>query len=335
MAIDYFTKFPKIAYDSFVDGSVHLMTDITRNVAAQIFQSDDASSYTYYNISDGDKPDHVSNLIYGTPAYYWTFFILNDTLRSGINRGWPLSSHEFEKMIERQYDPYSAITFLALPLDYIFGEVDRNNGPSSFSMVSLDEKYLPYLRLIDANDINRYASIVKYDHRTLQLIIKDIVGATRQSFISAKTFKLVWVDDNPTPESFVLKSQWIKNTIDAFSDCDPVNVEYLDNLSPDSKIIEETRFAFGKYYQCNNSLSWQYYRNAATEYYITDPDDDSQLMSVTSFDAVNDANNINPEYISCYEKEAIENQRLAQIKIVRADKIQEFADAYFNLINDK
>ena len=62
---------------------------------------------------------------------------------------------------------------------------------------------------------------------------------------------------------------------------------------------------------------------------------DSASYGITGVDAVNDANNINPEYISCYEKEAIENQRLAQIKIVRADKIQEFADAYFNLINDK
>ena len=335
MAIDYFTKFPKIAYDSFVDGSVHLMTDITRNVAPKIFQADDAASYTYYNINDGDKPDHVSNLIYGTPAYYWTFFVLNDTLRSGINSGWPLSSQEFENMMEKEFDAYSALTFFPIPLNHQFTDADLGGGPSSFSMVSLDQQYLPYLRLIDANDASSYASIVKYDHHTLQLIIKDVVGASRQSFKSKKSFKLVWTSDNATVESEILKSQWIKNVVSSFADCDPVNVEYLRNLSSDRKNIEETQFAFGKLFIPNNALCWEYYRNAAAQYYIADPIDASQSLSTTAFDVVNAANNINPKYISYYEKEVIENQRLTQIKIVRADKIQEFADAYFNLINDK
>lgn len=335
MAIDYFTKFPKISYDSFVDGSVHLMTDITRNVAAKIFQADDAAGYTYYNINDGDKPDHVSNLIYGTPAYYWTFFVLNDTLRSGINSGWPLSSQEFENMMEKEYDKYSALTFLPIPLDHQFTDADRGGGPSAFSMVSLDQQYLPYLRLIDANDATNYASIVKYDHHTLQLIIKDVVGTNRQTFKSKKSFKLAWTNDNPTVESEILKSQWIKNVIAVFADCDPANAEYLRNLPFDRKNIEETQYAFGKYFKPHNSLCWEYYRNAAAQYYTMDPNDSSQSVSAAAFDVVDDANNIDPKYISYYQKEVIENERLSQIKIVRADKIQEFADAYFNLINDK
>ena len=39
---------------------------------------DEISAYRYFEISNGERPDIVSQRLYNTPNYHWTFFILND-----------------------------------------------------------------------------------------------------------------------------------------------------------------------------------------------------------------------------------------------------------------
>lgn len=48
---------------------------------------DDVSFYQTVNILDGERPDTLSQKIYGTPDYYWMFYLLNDSIRI---QGWPL-----------------------------------------------------------------------------------------------------------------------------------------------------------------------------------------------------------------------------------------------------
>lgn len=100
---EFFAQFPRLKYDFSGQGIPTTMIDIFRFIKADDLLLDDLSTYQYYQVRGGDRPDVVSNLLYGSPDYYWTFFIINDTLKTGLT-GWPMSSEQFEKYIADSYD---------------------------------------------------------------------------------------------------------------------------------------------------------------------------------------------------------------------------------------
>ena len=105
----FFRQFPKTTYDFLNSGIDTQITDIFRFVQADIQLTDDTSTYQYYQIRDGDRPDVVSTLLYGTPEYYWTFFLCNDTLKTGLT-SWPMSQLQFDEYIATEYDGTAIIT---------------------------------------------------------------------------------------------------------------------------------------------------------------------------------------------------------------------------------
>lgn len=98
----FFRNFPRTTYDYLGDGINRNIVDIFRFVQPITKFADELDTYTFFQITEGDRPDIVSQLLYGTPEYYWTFFIVNEGLKNGIS-SWPLSSQEFEKYIEEEY----------------------------------------------------------------------------------------------------------------------------------------------------------------------------------------------------------------------------------------
>lgn len=166
MSSNFFSKYPKVSYALDDSGITYTLTDISRSAVINSNRISDSSLlYTYYEVADGDRPDIVSYKLYGTVQYYWTFFVINDHLRNGLNNGWPLSYAKLEAMIEREYGKYSVIT--CIPNYNING-----TGQLDMSLVPLDEKYLSYLRLSNA-DNNIFCKILKYDSTRYQLIIHD------------------------------------------------------------------------------------------------------------------------------------------------------------------
>ena len=143
MATNFFSQFPTLTYDIDGEGSYVNLTDISRTADITTFNENKVSYYTYYEVNDGDRPDTVSQLLYGTPEHYWSIFILNDSLKAGINSAWPLSNLAFEAMIAREYDKYSALT--------ISPELQSSSNIQQqhcdFSVIPLNTEYLQYLRL--------------------------------------------------------------------------------------------------------------------------------------------------------------------------------------------
>ncbi len=88
----FFENFPKIRYDLLNNNKLIEVIDIFRHVDVNDVLADDLLSYRYYEIQEGDRPDQVSQALYGTPDYYWTFFIVNDFLKDGLP-AWPISSY--------------------------------------------------------------------------------------------------------------------------------------------------------------------------------------------------------------------------------------------------
>lgn len=85
---NYFKYFPIVDYKFGDETSPAKFEDISiyADVVDQI--ADATTVYEEYYILPDERPDQVSEKLYGTPDYHWTFFLMNDAIRE---RCWPLS----------------------------------------------------------------------------------------------------------------------------------------------------------------------------------------------------------------------------------------------------
>ena len=70
--MNYFKLFPTVGYDVNRTGTQQDVVDIYRQVRPIGDRLDQLYSYTTYTVQDGERPDIVSQILYGTPKYYWT-----------------------------------------------------------------------------------------------------------------------------------------------------------------------------------------------------------------------------------------------------------------------
>lgn len=105
----FFELFPKVEYDFNRRGVKQNMVDLFRSVRPLPTFLDDISGYRFYEVKNGERPDIVSQRIYGTSDYYWTFFVVNDFLHDGM-RSWPLSQEDLFSYIEKEYEGYVITT---------------------------------------------------------------------------------------------------------------------------------------------------------------------------------------------------------------------------------
>ena len=101
--MSYFRQFPKVNYDFNRTGAVTQMLDIFRAVRPLPDLVDNFSGYRFYEIKNGERPDLVSTRLYGTPDFYWTFFVVNEFLHDGY-RAWPMSQEDLLSYMEKEYD---------------------------------------------------------------------------------------------------------------------------------------------------------------------------------------------------------------------------------------
>lgn len=321
MAVNYFNKFPKVLFDVNNDGSFSVQVDITKTVDVNTIDEDKITYYTFHEIQDGERPDNLSYNLYGTSQYYWTFFVVNDTLKAGLNNAWPLNSHAFEAMIANEYDDYSAITFNPILHESLtdgqLTEPIARQMHSDFSVVPLipinnlstpvdnQDEYLPYLRLTNAEGVAKYtAKILKYDNTTSQLVIYDIRDssnnpASRSLLLNNIAFNLLWV--NPYEEETdafynneALKARFVTAAIAYFEPIDqfyyPGRVaDNLEGTLPSYNNDDEGReqYVFDKTYlkvpnTISNVYSWELYRNATAQYTLTQTVDvDGESITTT------------------------------------------------------
>ena len=100
--MSFFKQFPTISYDFDRSGVLQNVVNIYRSVRPLQLFADNFSTYTYYNIKNGERPDIVSQRLYGSTNYYWTFFILNDFLHDGL-AAWPMSQEKLQTYMATEY----------------------------------------------------------------------------------------------------------------------------------------------------------------------------------------------------------------------------------------
>lgn len=101
--MSYFKKFPKLVYDFNREGVVNSVVDLFRQVRTVQNYVDEFTAYKFYSIKDGERPDIVSQKLYGNSQLYWTFFIVNDFLQNGLSY-WPMSGQNLEEYLKTEYE---------------------------------------------------------------------------------------------------------------------------------------------------------------------------------------------------------------------------------------
>lgn len=134
----YFQGFPTILYD--VDDDKHFIevVDIFRTVRPKKSLKDDLLLYTKYTIQDGERPDHISQKLYGSPDYYWTFFMVNENLVNYYT-DWPLSHKELQDYIAKKYDGY-ALTVNGPDISNLFTKNETIQGLVSGATATIAQK---------------------------------------------------------------------------------------------------------------------------------------------------------------------------------------------------
>ena len=98
--MSYFTNYPTVNYRFGNESTSVAVQDIGAYIDLIDRVKDDISFYQEYNLRDGDRPDQVSNDLYGSPDYHWTFYLLNDDLKE---RGWPLTRSRISDKAKEEY----------------------------------------------------------------------------------------------------------------------------------------------------------------------------------------------------------------------------------------
>lgn len=99
----YFSNFPKIFYDFDLSNKTdyRVITDITKNVRFRKQILENVTLYDYYDMSEGETPEMVSEKVYGTPYYHWVIMIANE--RYDYVNDFPLSQQELDALIDQRY----------------------------------------------------------------------------------------------------------------------------------------------------------------------------------------------------------------------------------------
>lgn len=198
--MSFFKQFPKIDYDFRNSGTTQKMTDIYRSIRVLPNFLDQISGYKFYEIINGERPDIVSQRLYGTSNYYWTFFVVNDFLHDGY-RAWPMSQEQLSEYIATQYEGYVITTepVLTRNSDRLVTGINNSivgkfnlgetiTGATSGATGTLTKKNIDMNQLVIQNVTGAFIG----DPTLVQNTTESILGSTSSDSISTyQAFKYV------------------------------------------------------------------------------------------------------------------------------------------------
>lgn len=122
----FFRNFPIVNYKFGDEEDIALFNNITAYIDLIDQISDDASFYTNYVIQDGERPDILSYKLYGTPDFYWMFYLLNAKIRT---QGWPLSQSEIIQRAKEYYPNTVLVSNRSMHGEFYIGDICASKDP--------------------------------------------------------------------------------------------------------------------------------------------------------------------------------------------------------------
>lgn len=172
--MSFFRQFPLTTYDLEKTGALTQITDLFRSVTSPQIKLDPTMAYTDYRIDGGARPDVVSQLLYGDPDYYWTFFIINDKLKSG-HTTWPMSDNQMEAYLTQEYDGYSVIQMADVDKTHIISTLS-----AATTVAGVDFLNAPQYVVNTTNTATRL--VMKYDSDMQQIWVTN--SGSSDTFVS-------------------------------------------------------------------------------------------------------------------------------------------------------
>ena len=78
----YFSNINNTLIDIDGSGNVDLLKNLTAKAKVSDALLSNAGFYQTVEIIDGERPDLLSQRLYGTPDYHWTFLLLNPQIKN-------------------------------------------------------------------------------------------------------------------------------------------------------------------------------------------------------------------------------------------------------------
>ena len=103
----YFDRFPKGSYILPGTKTFKLVSDLFRRVKIRDKIKNEASIYTEYFVSSGERPEHIAQKHFGNPELHCVVLITNNIADALYD--WPMSFSAFEEYIKDKYDNAEAI----------------------------------------------------------------------------------------------------------------------------------------------------------------------------------------------------------------------------------
>lgn len=204
----FFSQFPKVPYsfDQFTPSINTQVIDIYRYVDVNRDITNDLAAYLTYSIKDGERPDQVSHKLYKSPDFHWTFFIINEGLKNGLE-DWPKSYIELDEYIKTNYSKYSVLEFFPKQ------DFDQDNNLAMYNNYFGRLEFDGRLKMIrNAEGKNLKATPVLYNSEKLQLWVEDAEssflsnndetynfiyeGSKRQKLEWANKYGLQWCEES-------------------------------------------------------------------------------------------------------------------------------------------
>jgi hypothetical protein len=100
---EFFQHYPQISYDISGTKPTKVKTVINLMEKAKLkgMVREDIVSYFPYSIREGERPDHVSEKMYGNVKYTWLIFLINNITDPIYD--WPLGTREFGAYVKNKY----------------------------------------------------------------------------------------------------------------------------------------------------------------------------------------------------------------------------------------
>jgi hypothetical protein len=139
----YFNNFEKIAYDINGDGVDDVIVNLTQLVKVAASMVANKAYFEDITIMEGERPDQLSYRLYGSTQYYWTFLMLNESIKN-IWDDWPKTSTQLVEFSERKYEHLAATTHDDLVGKFIIGEdiIGANGGIATVKEIHVNNKFL-------------------------------------------------------------------------------------------------------------------------------------------------------------------------------------------------
>jgi hypothetical protein len=140
----YFKNINNVTIDVDGSGNFDRLKNLTAKAKIKNSLIDNAAYYQTVEVIDGERPDHLSQRLYGAPHYHWTFLLLNPQIKN-IWDDWPMKYSQLVEYCIEKYQYLAADTDDDLNNKFILGETVTGSVSSAVGILKEIHVNMGYL----------------------------------------------------------------------------------------------------------------------------------------------------------------------------------------------